>query len=79
MSSIVLIAIGLLIIILSFPKVRLPLIARLYNEGFVTPRKVKPEDAEIIRYSGPQISLFAMGAILIFIGIILSVYSPAFR
>lgn len=74
MNGIILIILGLIIIVFSYPKISNQIMSRLYNEGFVTPKRVKPENAEIIRYAGPQISLFAIGAILIFIGIILSVY-----
>jgi hypothetical protein len=48
---------------------------RLFNEGLVTPQKPKPEKSEILKHAGPNLSLFIIGAILIFIGILLFVYS----
>ena len=70
-TNVILIAVGGLIIIFSFPHVRMPIMARLFNEGMVTPKRVKPEDAEIIKNTGPSITLFAIGVILTLIGIII--------
>jgi len=75
MNGIILIVLGILITLFSFPRISSQIMARLFNEGFVTPKKIKPEDAEIIRHAGPHISIFAIGFILIFIGAILFVYS----
>ena len=69
-KSLILIVLGICIIIFSFPKIRIPIMARLFNEGIVAPRVEKPESAAIIKYTGANITLFAIGVILIFIGII---------
>ncbi len=69
MSEKFLILLGLLIILLAFPQIREPLLARLYNEGLLTPRYVKPEKAELIKFAGPNLSLFLLGLILIIIGL----------
>jgi len=75
MKSLLLILVGLLIIIFSRPVFLRPLMNRLFNEGLVTPQKPKPEKSEILKHAGPNLSLFIIGAILIFIGILLFVYS----
>ena len=66
-----LIIVGIIIIILSHPKILQPFMTRLFNEGIITPQRVKREDAEIIQYAGPNISLFAIGVIFILIGILI--------
>lgn len=71
MNGIILIILGFLIILFSFPKIRRPIMARLMNEGIVTPESIKPEKVELIKYTGPSISIFGIGIILIIIGIIL--------
>lgn len=67
----ILIIIGVLIVIFSFPRVRRPIMSRLFNEGVVTPKRVKPEDTQIIQNTGPSTSLFAIGIVLIIIGIVI--------
>ncbi len=69
--SLVIFILGLLLVIFSHPKVMRFVMARLFNEGLVTPRRVAPEKAEIIRFAGPNLSLFLIGAILIVVGIIM--------
>ena len=71
MDRLILITFGVLIILFSFPKIRLPIMNRLFNEGVVTPRRVPPEGSEIIKSTGPSISLFAIGVVLVIIGIII--------
>ena len=65
-----LIIIGVLIIIFSYPRIRQPIMVRLFNEGVITPKIVKPEQAEIIKHTGPNLTLFLIGIIFIAIGII---------
>ena len=43
--------------------------SRLMNEGVVTPKIVKTEDAEIIKYAGPNLSLLFIGILLMIISI----------
>ena len=69
MERIAAIILGLSFIIFSYPQIRMPIMNRLFNEGYVTPKRVKPEDAEIIRYIGPSGSLFAIGFILLILGV----------
>ena len=71
MENLILIVLGVLIMLFSFPKIRIPIMARLFNERIVTPRVERPENSEIISHTGPNITLFAIGIILIFMGIIL--------
>lgn len=68
MSRVVFLA-GLAIAVFSHPKVMRFFMARLINEGVITPRNVKPEDAEIIKYAGPHLSLLFIGILLMIIGI----------
>lgn len=74
MNGIILIILGTLIIIFSQPKFRVPFMARLFNEGFVTPKLIRPEDAEIVKFTGANFSLLFIGTILILLGIIISIY-----
>ena len=71
MEKIILILLGISMLIFSFPKIRMPIMNRLFNEGVVTPRRVPPEGSEIIKSTGPSISLFAIGVVLVIIGITL--------
>lgn len=69
--SLLVFLLGLLLTLLSIPKVSNFILPRLINEGLLTPKEPKPEKAELIRYAGPRLSLFAVGIILMFLGIIL--------
>ncbi|OGE84316.1 MAG: hypothetical protein A2846_02725 [Candidatus Doudnabacteria bacterium RIFCSPHIGHO2_01_FULL_49_9] len=71
MTGLVLIILGVLIIIFSFPKIRMPIMNRLFNEGYVTPQRIKPENAAIIAHTNSSITLLAIGVVLIIIGIII--------
>jgi hypothetical protein len=71
MPRTILIIFGLLVCVSANPRLREPIVQRLINEGLVTPQRVKPEKAELIRFAGPNMSLFIIGAILIIIGIII--------
>lgn len=70
-ESIILFAAGILTILLSHPRFSRPAITRLFNEGVITPKRVKPEKSEVIKYAGPSLSLFLIGIILIIIGFLL--------
>jgi len=63
--------IGLLLAILSHPKIKDKVFARLMNEGLVTPKQLPPEKSELIRFAGPNLSLLLIGVILMIIGAIL--------
>ena len=63
--------IGLAICILSHPKVLRPLMTRLFNEGIVSPKQVSAESAEVIKFAGPNISLFLIGIIIMLISFII--------
>lgn len=75
MSGAILIILGILIIIFSQPKFRAPLMARMFNEGFVTPKILKPDESEIVKNTGPQTSLLFIGIIFILLGFIISVWT----
>jgi len=62
---------GLLLAILSHPKILGPVVSRLANEGIVTQRPIPRRDAEVIKHAGPNLSLFFIGLILILLGIII--------
>lgn len=47
------------------------IMSRLFNEGLVTPRQVKPEKAEVVKYAGPNLSLFAIGIIFMILSLLL--------
>lgn len=70
-ERLILIVLGIGFILFSFPQIRAPIMTRLFNEGFVTPKRVKSEEAEIIKFAGPNVSLLMIGVVLIIIGIIL--------
>lgn len=74
MNGIILIIIGILICIFSHPKVSGPIIQRLLNEGLVNPKVYKPEDAEVIKHAGPNVSMFAIGIIFMLVGFLLAVF-----
>ena len=65
------ITLGIGMIALAFPNISHRIFARLFNEGFVTPKQVRPEDAEIIKYAGPNLSLLVLGAIIIIAGVVI--------
>lgn len=66
----ILIILGLLICILSHPKILRPIMQRLFNEGIATPQNIAPDKTEIIKYTGPSTTLLFIGIVFIFIGII---------
>lgn len=68
MNVVVFIA-GLLLATFSHPKVMRFVMTRLFNEGLVVPKVIDPQKAELIRFAGPNLSLFALGVILMIIGI----------
>lgn len=63
---------GIAVCALSHPKITRFFASRLTNEGIITPKVVKPENAEIIKFMGPNLSLFFIGAILILVSLILN-------
>ncbi|MBI4050834.1 MAG: hypothetical protein HY396_02570 [Candidatus Doudnabacteria bacterium] len=69
--SLIVFLVGLLLAIFSHPKVTRFFMSRLFNEGVITPRRVSPEKAEMIKYAGPNLSLFAIGIILMMLAVIL--------
>ena len=69
MERIAAVGFGIIIIFLAYPRFRGPILRRLFNEGIVTPKFAKPENAEIIKHIGPDGSLFAIGFILVVIGV----------
>ena len=69
MERIILFVAGALAILLAFPKFRVPIMARLFNEGIIMPHAVKAKDAELIRYTGPRFTLLVIGVVLIFLGL----------
>lgn len=69
--KLILFLIGLLLTIFSHPKVIRGIMSRLFNEGLLTPRVVKPEKAEVIKFAGPNLSLFAIGIVLMLIAVLL--------
>lgn len=71
MTGRIIFLLGLLIAIFSHPRVNRFFMSRLFNEGLVTPKTLKPEKAELIRFAGPNLSLFAIGLVLMLLGIIL--------
>lgn len=70
-AGIVLIFAGAVLAIFSHPRIGPPIVARLANEGIITPKLVKPEKAEILKYAGPRLSLFILGIIIIVFGILI--------
>lgn len=62
---------GLLIAIFSHPKIMRYVMSRLFNEGLVTPRAYKPEKAEILKFAGPNLSLFGIGVLLMLLSFII--------
>ena len=71
MSGLILFIAGLLLAIFSHPKIMGFVMTRLFNEGIVTQRKVQPEKAEIIKFAGPNLSLFFVGIIVMLLGILI--------
>jgi len=71
MSSLILFITGLLLAIFSHPKIMGFVMTRLFNEGIVTQRKVQPEKAEIIKFAGPNLSLFFVGVLLMIASILI--------
>lgn len=69
--KITLLLVGLVLVIFSHPAVSRFVMSRLFNEGIVTPRDIKPEKTEVVKYAGPNLSLFGVGVILIFLSLIL--------
>ncbi len=69
--NLVIFLLGLLLVIFSHPKILRSTMSRLMNEGLVTPRVIKPEKAEVIKFAGPNLSLFAVGIVLMLLSIIL--------
>lgn len=67
----ILFGLGMALAIFSHPKIRAPIMARLFNEGIIISQSAKPEKAEVIKYAGPNLSIFAIGFILMVIGIVL--------
>jgi hypothetical protein len=63
--------IGLFLCIFSHPKVMGFVMKRLLNERLVPAKKVSREQGEIIRFAGPNLSLFFVGAILIVLSMVL--------
>ncbi|KKW29311.1 MAG: hypothetical protein A3K06_03015 [Candidatus Doudnabacteria bacterium RIFCSPHIGHO2_01_52_17] len=59
--SILFFIIGIILLLLSHPKINRTVMARLYNEGWVTPQTPPPEKAEIVRDAGPRMSLVILG------------------
>ncbi|MBI4050281.1 MAG: hypothetical protein HY398_02425 [Candidatus Doudnabacteria bacterium] len=67
----ILIILGILLCLFAFPKIRRPIMARLANEGLVTPQSIAPDKTEIIKYTGPSTTLLFIGIVLIIVGIII--------
>ncbi len=63
--------VGLLLAILSHPKIKDKVFGRLMNEGLLTPKQLPPEKSELIRFAGPNLSLFLIGIILMIVGAII--------
>lgn len=70
MKSIIFLA-GLILVLFSHPKIMRTVMNRLFNEGLVTPRRLPPEKAELVRFLGPNLSLLFVGIILIILGLVL--------
>lgn len=66
---------GVLIMFFANPKIARPLMARLQNEGLVIPRRYKPRDVEVIKHGGRELSIFAIGFVLFFFGLISTLFS----
>lgn len=71
MAGILLILLGLILAIMAHPKMKKKILPRLSNEGIVTIRPFHPKTDEIIKSGGPNLSVFATGFILIFIGLVI--------
>ena len=69
--SIALFVIGFLLAVFSHPAVMRFVMNRLGNEGIVTPKKLKPEKVEFIRYAGANLSLFGIAVILMLLAVII--------
>ena len=69
--NVALFLLGLAIAVFAHPKVMRFFMTRLMNEGVITPKVVKPEDAELIKHAGPNLSLLFVGILLMIIGIAL--------
>lgn len=69
--SLIIFLIGLALCVFAHPKVKNFVMARLFNEAILTPKVVEPEKAEVIRFAGPNLSLLAIGVVLMLLGIIL--------
>lgn len=70
-EGLVLIIIGVGIAFLSHPRISQSFFSRLANEGLLTPRQLRPEKTELLKYAGPHLSLFFVGVVLVIIGIYL--------
>jgi len=71
-EGIFLIVLGLLVSAASSPRLRAPFVSRLVNEGLASAKPIKPRDAEILKFAGPNFSMLIIGGVLILAGIIIS-------
>ena len=69
--GIILMLAGGAIMIFAHPKISRRIMTRLFNEGFVTPQRPSMEKTEILTGSGPAFTIFFLGFILFFIGLLL--------
>ena len=63
--------IGLLLAIFAHPKIMNFIMTRLFNEGIVSQRRIPPEKTEIIKFAGPNLSLFFVGVLLMITAILI--------
>ncbi len=69
--SLIFLILGLAFLLLAHPRLRLAIIGRLFNEGLITPQQRSPKKSELIRFAGPNISLFGLGMIFLLLSMII--------
>ena len=65
-----LIVVGAVLILISFPKIRASTLGRLQTAEILPKIKLKPRDQEIVSGAGPNLSLMIMGFVLMAVGVI---------
>lgn len=71
-TNLIIFLLGFAVAVFSHPRVMRFFMSRVINEGLVTPKIVKPENGEIVKYMGPHLSLLLIGCVLMLISVILA-------
>lgn len=58
------------------PSISSKIMTGLFNEGFVTPKRVDLKKIEIVSGAGATFSIFFIGAFLFFVGLIMIFATP---